>query len=143
MSVVYVDTSVLANRYLRSSISDGVDALFDDPSHRFALSELCLVEMESALTRHRRERRLSVKEAELLRLRFEDDIRLDFFALHPLTSTTLTGARALIQKDAAPLATLDSLHLRTALDIAADLFATDDNQLKRAAKRHGLSVIDF
>lgn len=143
MSVVYVDTSVLANRYLRSPISESVDALFDDPSLSFAMSELCLVEMESALARHRRERLLSAKEAAVLRHRFEDDIRLSFFTLHPLSPATLLGARALIQRDAAPLATLDSLHLCTAIDMAADAFATDDRQLKRAAKRYGLAVIDL
>jgi predicted nucleic acid-binding protein len=143
MSLVYLDTSVLANRYLRSAISDAVDDLLDEPAHSFVMSELCLVEFESALTRQHRAGRVTARRLNDLRRRFEGDLRLDFFTLHPMTRPVLVGARQLIADGLAPLATLDSLHLRTALDVEADAFATDDRQLARAATRHGLKVITF
>jgi uncharacterized protein len=143
MSLTYIDTSALANRYLRSSISEAVDALLDEPAHVFAMSELTLVEFESALARQHREGRISARRLSELRGRFEGDLRLDFFTLHPLSRPILIGARQLIADGLAPLATLDAIHLKTALDIEADAFATDDRQLARAAAKHGLEIISF
>ncbi|MGH8797996.1 MAG: type II toxin-antitoxin system VapC family toxin [Caldimonas sp.] len=143
MSLVYIDTSALANRYLRASISEAVDALLDEPAHTFAMSELTLVEFESALARQHREGRVSARRLSDLRVRFESDLRLDFFMLHPLSRPILIGARQLIADGLAPLATLDAIHLKTALDIEADAFATDDRQLARAAAKHGLEIISF
>ena len=143
MSLVYLDTSVLANRYLRASISAAVDELLDEATHTFAMSELCLVELESALVRQHREGRVTARKLGELRIRFEGDLRLDFFTLHRLSQPILIGARQLIADGAAPLATLDAIHVRTALDIEADAFATDDRQLARAAAKHGLKVITF
>jgi predicted nucleic acid-binding protein len=143
MSLVYLDTSALANRYLRAPISDAVDALLDEPTHEFAMSELCLVEFESALSRQHREGRVTARHLRELRTRFEGDLRLDFFLLRPLSKPILVGARQLIADNGAPLATLDAIHVQTALDIEADAFATDDRQLARAAAKHGLQVITF
>lgn len=143
MSLVYLDTSVLANRYLRGAISESVDTLLDEPAHTFAMSELCLVEFESALTRQHREGRVTARRLNDLRRRFEGDLRLDFFTLHPLSRPVLVAARQLIADARAPLATLDSIHVQTALDIEADAFATDDRQLARAAAKHGLELITF
>lgn len=143
MSLVYVDTSVLAKRYVRSEASDAIDDFFDDSEHCFALSELCLVEMESVLARHARESRSGGPKLHSLRLRFESDLRLGFFEIHPLTSAVILKARQLVADGGAPLATLDALHLSTAIDIAADAVATDDRQLMRATKAHGLNAISF
>lgn len=143
MSLVYVDTSVLAKRYVRSEASDAIDDFFDDSEHRFALSELCLVEMESVLARHARESKSGGLKLHSLRLRFESDLRLGFFEIHPLTSAVILKARQLMADGGAPLATLDALHLSTAIDIAADAVATDDRQLMRATKAHGLNAISF
>ncbi len=143
MSLVYVDTSVLAKRYVRSEGSDAVDDFFDHAEHRFALSELCLVEMESVMARHARESRGGAQKLPLMRLRFDADLRLGFFEIHPLTSGVILKARQLVADGGAPLATLDALHLGTAIDIAADAVATDDRQLLRATKAQGLDAISF
>ena len=42
-----------------------------------------------------------------------------------------------------PLATLDALHLASALDFGCDRFATGDKQLSRAAAKSGLTVHEF
>lgn len=143
MSLVYVDTSVLAKRYVRSESSDAVDDFFDYADHRFALSELCLVEMESVMAGHARESRGGVLKLPQNRLRFDTDLRLGFFEIHPLTSAVILKARQLVADGGVPLATLDALHLSTAIDIAADAVATDDRQLMRATKARGLNAISF
>ena len=55
MSLVYVDTSVLAKRYLRGPDSDDVDAWLAKPAHRFLVSDLVVVELESVVARRARE----------------------------------------------------------------------------------------
>ena len=141
MSVVYVDTSLLANRYLPSPLSMLVDALLDDVSSTFVISELSLIEFESALARRQREGRLSERRVNELRGRFEGDLTLDFFTVEPISSAALVTARSLISDMRAPLAALDSIHLGTAIAIGADAFATDDRHLARAAATYGLPLV--
>lgn len=143
MSLVYVDTSVLVKRYLPSPASNAIDELFDQQECRFALSELSLVEMESVLTRRAREPGGQGLNVPAMRLRFENDLRVEFFDLHSLSLNVLLKARQLIADGVTDLATLDALHLGTAIGIAADALATDDRQLMRAARAHGLNVISF
>jgi len=143
MSLVYVDTSVLMKRYVRTPTSDAIDDLLGDAAHRFALSEVCLIEMESALARHAREAGGKPSSLAQQRLRFENDLRLGFFDLRPMSSTVLLMARQLIADGRSPLATLDAIHLATALTIEADALTTDDRQLARAAKAQRLGVISF
>ncbi|HWH83989.1 MAG TPA: type II toxin-antitoxin system VapC family toxin [Burkholderiaceae bacterium] len=143
MSLVYVDTSVLVKRYVRTPASDAVDDLFGDTERRFALSELCLIEVESVLARLARQRRGAPSRLSQQRLRFESDLRLGFFELQSLAQPVLLRARQLIADGKAPLATLDALHLATALTIDADAIATDDKQLARASKAHRLDIISF
>ena len=143
MSLVYVDTSVLMKRYLRTPASDAVDDFLGDATRHFALSEVCLIEMESALARQAREQGGKSSSLPRQRVRFENDLRLGFFDLHPMSQPVLLRARQLIADGKAPLATLDAIHLGTALTIEADAVATDDRQLARAARAQGLKVISF
>jgi len=142
MSSVYVDTSVLAKRYLPSPQSDRVEAMLDRAEHRFVLSELVIVELESALRRRAGERSGKTVDRAKVRLRFDDDLRSGFFIIHPLRTSILVGARRWIA-EGEPLATLDALHLATALEANADVLATDDRQFARAARAAGLRVETF
>ena len=137
MSLIYLDTSVLAKRYLRSDESDALDALLEDVEHRFLVSDLCVVELESAVARRARETPGIDRAA--TRLRIDDDMRSGFFAVRPLDTSILIAARRWIA-EGEPLATLDALHLASALDAEADVLATDDKQLARAARAAGLQV---
>lgn len=143
MSLVYVDTSVLVKRYLPTPASAAVDELFEQPEYRFALSELSLVEVESVLMRRAREPGGEGLNVPGMRMRFESDLRVGFFDLHGLSLEVLLKARQLIADGVTALATLDALHLGTALGITADTLATDDRQLMRAARARGLNVISF
>ncbi len=57
--------------------------------------------------------------------------------------TPTSVARQFIADGRLPLATLDAIHLATALAIEADALATDDRQLARAAKAQRLAVVSF
>lgn len=141
MSLVYVDTSVLAKRYLRGPDSDDVDAWLDEPAHRFLVSDLVVVELESVVARRARQLPGSLDRNQV-RLRIDDDMRSGFFAVHELDTSVLISARRLIAEGPA-LATLDALHLASAIDGGADVLATDDRQLGRAAMDAGLRVKSF
>ncbi|NWG74131.1 MAG: type II toxin-antitoxin system VapC family toxin [Rubrivivax sp.] len=141
MSLVYVDTSVLAKRYLRGPRSDDVDDWLAEPAHRFLVSDLVVLELESVVARRARELQGGLDRNQV-RLRIDDDMRSGFFAVHTLDTSVLISARRLIA-ERPPLATLDALHLASALDGGADVLATDDRQLARAATDAGLRVKTF
>lgn len=142
MSAVYLDTSVLAKRYLPSPQSERVEAMLDRAEHRFVLSDLAVVEFESALRRRASERIGKSIDRAKVRLRFDDDLRSGFFIVHPLRTSVLISARRWIA-EGEPLATLDALHLASALEANADVLATDDRQFARAARAAGLRVETF
>jgi predicted nucleic acid-binding protein len=142
MSLAYLDTSVLAKRYLHTPVSEKVERLLDRPDLEFMLSELCLVEMESTLVQQARVRAAKI-DVPTLRLRFRNDVQSGFFQLSPVDRSCVLAAQQLIAESAMPLRTLDALHLASAVQAQADTFITDDRQLARAAKACQLTVISF
>jgi len=142
MSLAYLDTSVLAKRYLHTAASEKVERLLDRTDLEFMLSELSLVEMESTLMQQGRVKASRI-DVPTLRLRFHNDVQSGFFQLSPLDLPCVLAARQLIAESATPLTTLDALHLATAVQAHADTFVTDDRQLARAAKACQLTVISF
>jgi predicted nucleic acid-binding protein len=141
VSLIYVDTSVLAKRYLRGPASDNIDDWLDEPAHRFLVSDLVVVELESVMARRARELQGGLDRSQV-RLRIDDDMRSGFFAVHALDTLVLISARRLIA-EGPPLSTLDALHLASAIDVGAEVVATDDRQLARAAMDAGLQVKTF
>ena len=107
--------------------------------------------MKSLIVRELRQETSRLKqtlagEGELLldrnkvRQRFDADLRSGFFIVHPLR-TSILGARRRIA-DGEPQATLEALqlHFATALEANADVLATNDGQLPRAARAAELRV---
>jgi uncharacterized protein len=142
VSLIYVDTSVLAKRYLASPQSDAVDAMLDQAEDQFIVSDLCAVELESVVARRAREVAGKGIDRNRVRLRIDDDLRSGFFEVVPLDTSILIAARQWIA-EGEPLATLDALHLASALAAGADELATDDKQFARAARAAGLRVTTF
>lgn len=142
MSAIYLDTSILAKRYLPSPQSEQIEALLDRAEHRFVLSDLAVVELESALRRRASEHPGKTIDKAKVRLRIDGDLQSGFFTIHPLAPSILIGARRWIA-EGKPLATLDALHLATALEANVDVLATDDRQFARAARAAGLRVETF
>lgn len=142
MSLIYVDTSVLAKRYLVSPQSDAIEAMFQEPGDRFVVSDLCAVELESMVARRAREASGRGLDRHHARLRIDDDLRSGFFDVVPLDTSILIAARRWIA-EGPPLATLDALHLATAITAGAEVLASDDRQFVRAARAAGLRVTTF
>jgi len=143
MTLVHLDTSVLAKRYLCEPASSEVEAMLLREDLRFAISDLVLVEMESIVARRRREPGGDVLDAGAIRMRLDTDMRSGFFLIGTLDAMVLAEARRLIAEASGGLSTLDSLHLATARTAGAQALATDDRQLGRAARAAGLDVISF
>lgn len=141
MSLIYVDTSVIAKRYLRGPASDDIDDWLDEPAHRFLVSDLIVVELESMMARRARELEGGLDRSQV-RLRIDDDMRSGFFLVHGLDTTALISARRLIA-EGPPLSTLEALYLASAIDAGAEVVATDDRRLARAAMNAGLQVKTF
>ncbi len=94
MSTVSLDTSVLAKRDLPAPEPEKVEALLERAEHRFVLSELLVVELESALRRRAAEQGSRAIHRAKVRLRIDDDLRSGFFSLHPLATDDRQFARA-------------------------------------------------
>lgn len=143
LPVVYLDTSALAKRYLHEARSDEVDR-FLGRLESAAISRLTVVELRCLVARRRRNREIDTRLERRVLAAFDDDVAQGFLEVHPLEDRHALAARDLLgQLSRHPLRTLDSLHLAIAAAIGADLFATADGILVRAATALGLRVASF
>jgi predicted nucleic acid-binding protein len=133
--LAYVDTSMLVKRYLPELGSDEFEARLLAEQPDLLVSELVQPELTSALRRRVRQGHIDADYLES----FQQDLRRSAIRLSRLDSACLQRASALLRKLHAPLATLDALHLATALEHACDMLFTSDLQLARAASEAGLS----
>ena len=140
---VYVDTSAVAKRYLAEKGSDAFDAFLIAQVDDCVVSPLVATELESVLHRLLRQRLISKAYAEQVRRDFSNDLRDALWAMHPFPSAGMALAGELIRTLAAPLATLDALHLASALQFSCAAMATGDRRLALAASEAGLVVHEF
>lgn len=63
--------------------------------------------------------------------------------MQPFAAAALTRAGVLLRDRGVPIATLDALHLASALELQCAALATADRQLARAAAACGLKVHSF
>jgi predicted nucleic acid-binding protein len=71
---------------------------------------------------------------------FAQDVASEVLTLKSLNALVLKRSASLVGELQSPLATLDALHLATALIHGATQFFTTDDQLARAANESGLTV---
>jgi predicted nucleic acid-binding protein len=140
---IYVDTSALAKRYLLERGSEAFDAFLQQCEDDCVISPLGSTEFESILQRLRRERLIDADYAEQARKDFQADLHTALWVVRPFAASTFAQAADLMRSLDVPLATLDALHLATAIELGCQGFATSDRQLSRAASRRGLTVHDF
>ena len=127
MPAVYIDTSALGR------------VLLGEPDAPAILGELAHFEQHVAS-------RLLAIELRRLALRYEQldaaSALLGGVSLIPLSEAILLAAETVLPND---VATLDAIHLATALELAAgsmlDAVMTYDRRLAEGARRHGLSVV--
>lgn len=140
---VYIDTSALAKRYLAEKGSDAFDAFLIAQPDDCVISPLVATELESIVQRLLRQRLIDKAYAEQVRQDFAADLRGALWSMRPFPSAVLALAADLIRMLAAPLATLDALHLASAVELDCSAIATGDRQLATAAAERGLNVHAF
>jgi len=140
---IYFDTSALAKWYLNEAKSDDVEQYIQE-NGPVAISEITLVEMRGLLARRRRERNIDANLEMKIFATFEEDIRRNYLACHPLPKGLAAGAVNLLSAyPEIPLRTLDALHLVICLEIQAQVLATADRVMIAGGKAAGFSVVRF
>jgi predicted nucleic acid-binding protein len=140
---IYIDTSALTKRYLAEPASDEFDRFLANGEEDYVISPLGATEFESVLQRLQRQRLINEGHARRARAEFGKDLAAALWSMQPFDSESFSLASSLMQDLDVALATLDALHLASALGFQCSGLATGDRQLARAAAARGLAVYPF
>ena len=143
MTSAYLDTSALAKWYLHEPGSEAFEAFVVDlPSA--LISQLTRVEMRCLLARRRCSGTIGPGTERSAARLFENDIRSGHLVVLEVGEPCWAEAVALVDRlSEVGLRTLDALHLAIAHDARADMFATADRALAKAAARLGFEARTF
>jgi len=136
---LYLDTSVLVPYYSPEPLSAQCEALILSET-RPVISDLCTVELVSALARKVRRAELDTVDAERIKSRFQSHIEGSYYMLLPLERHHLRMAQDWIGQLKVPLRSLDGLHLAVAATGGIP-FATADRALAGCADAFGVEVL--
>lgn len=131
---------MLVKRYLPELGSPELEARLLAEQPRLVASELIKAELISTLRRKERLGLLDRAFSNAAHAHFLEDLHRTAISTVNLDGSCVRRAARLLQDLQAPLATLDALHLATALQQEAQIFFTHDAQLSRAARETGLAV---
>ncbi len=134
---MYLDTSVLGALYIPEALSAAATSAVGAAPP--AISALTEVEFASVVARRLRERTISVADGALVLRTFDAHVADRRYRRLPVIAETFIEAGRLLRSGAAPLSTLDALHLAIAASNRETL-CTADRQLARAAARLGAKV---
>ena len=140
---VYVDTSALVKRYVLEPTSPAFDAFVAAADKDLFISPLTITEFEAVLHRRLRQRDFDKPFMQRAQTLFSQDIAASLWQVQAFEPAAFQDAVRLIREVGVPLATLDALHLGSALHYGCTHIATSDTQLARAAQRSGLVIHDF
>jgi predicted nucleic acid-binding protein len=140
---VYVETSAFAKRYVHEPTSEAFDDFVSGTGESLVISPLTITEFESVLRRRLHQRDFDKRFLNSVRAEFERDLTGALWQVCTFDPAAFQEARRLLGALDVPLATLDALHLSSALLYHCRQFATSDRQLARAAQRSGLIIHDF
>ena len=141
--ICYIDTSALIKRYLPEPGSDAFDDFCDLPSLDRIICALGGNEFTGVLQRRVRNGEITARQASAVRERFLSDLYSGGWRMVQIGPDIYSKASELLIHLAAPLATLDALHLACALQHDAAALATADRQLATAARKAKLQVHPF
>jgi uncharacterized protein len=130
---VFLDSSALVMRYVEEDGSDEVDTLLTTAT-AVGLSALAPVEIMSALSRRRRESRISARQYGGAREALATE--LTDLTLIGVTEDVIRMAIDTIERTPVPAS--DAIHIASAAAWGADLFVTADGRQLRAAQTCGL-----
>ena len=133
---LYLETSALAKLLVPEAESDALNAALVG-AEDVILSDLSLTELASVLGRRCREGALSAAQTRFL---FREAEKLAASCRRAeLTPPVHRHAERLLLSAAAPLRTLDALHLALALDSEAATLVSYDRRLREAGTAQGLA----
>jgi uncharacterized protein len=135
----YLDTSVLVPYYSPEALSQPSEALISSQL-RPAISDLCGVELFSALARKLRLGEVDLSDAERIKTRFQSHVESSYYTLLAIERHHLRLAQDWIGRFKSRLRTLDGLHLAIAAINGATL-ATADLALAHSAQVFGVDVL--
>jgi uncharacterized protein len=136
---LYLDTSVLVPYYSPEPLSARCEALILSET-RPVISDLCAVELVSALARKVRRMELAAADAERIKSRFRSHVEGSYYTLVPLERHHFRLAQDWIGQFKAPIRSLDGLHLAVAAAGSISL-ATADLALASSAEAFGVEVV--
>ena len=134
----YVDTSVLGAYYCPESLSAAAERALKKVRAP-VISPLSEVEFASLISRKRRLGEVGAGQARQVLDLFESHVAEGYYRRMELTTEHFLRARQLIASPGSTLATLDAVHLASAITASIPLL-TADKELARAAKHHGHRV---
>jgi predicted nucleic acid-binding protein len=130
---VYVDTSVLGAYYCPETLSENAESALLKIT-RPVLSNLSEVEFCSLISRKRRLKELTERQAIEILNRFDAHVAEGFYRRIALSAEHFFKARQLVALAESGLRTLDALHLAAAVTESLAMLTVDRN-LANAAKR--------
>jgi len=134
---LYLDTSALGALYIPEKLSAAAAAAVGAAPP--AISALTEVEFASIVARRLRERTISAADGAMVLRTFDAHVADRRYRRLPVVAETFVDAVGLLRAGAAPLSSLDALHLAIASS-NRELLCTADKQLARAAARFGVKV---
>lgn len=140
---VYIDTSALAKRYVHEAASERFDRFVAESASDFLVTPLIVTEFVSVLRRRLRAGEFDATYLRRAESAFDRDLRDAVWSMVPVSPDAFEAASNLIRGLDLPLATLDAIHLASAIGHDCSAIATSDRQLARAAERCKLAVHDF
>jgi predicted nucleic acid-binding protein len=145
MMLYYLDSSAWAKRYFQETGSEAMDALFEQLPV-MACSPLGLIEVGSTLARKRNAGEVTREEFEPMRASLLKDwqrfLRIDITPSVVLRAFDATGAYGLRGADSLHLASALALKEQIEPDSREFALVTSDRELKAAALKAGLAVVD-
>lgn len=131
----FFDSSAIAKRYIKEAGSDLVDQLFLE-ADSIVVSSICLPEIMSALTRRRREKKLSTAQYNQCKRSTIEDF--SSFEMRQLSPEVIR--RSIILLENAELRTLDALQLACAIETKESVFVSSDKRQNVAAEKFSLKI---
>ncbi len=138
--LAYFDTSLLVKRYVPEVGSNELETYLCSKQPHLMVSELSRLEFTSTLQRKMREGVLTQALVDAMQRQADEDLLSGVIEMTALDSQIISKGLTLMRTLKQAVATLDAIHLATALARKADMFLTNDKQLARAALETGLQV---
>ena len=131
----FFDSSAIAKRYIKEAGSELVDQLFLE-ADSIVVSSICLPEIMSALTRRRREKKLSTAQYNQCKRSAIEDF--SSFEVRQLSPEVIR--RSIILLENAELRTLNALQLACAIETKESVFVSSDKRQNAAAEKFSLKI---